>query len=111
MRLLSVYIVLLYSVIVNKEQITCFAKNQEKGAYFVLDRTNDFGKAVKIRLIEMNKTQAWLIEQVKERTGDFFDSSYLYRILSGKLPAEHGRDGKPGKAEVIRDILGMSKGD
>ena len=88
-----------------------FRKNQKKGAHFVLDRRNNFGKAVKIRLIEMDKTQAWLIEQVKEKTGDFFDSSYLHRILSGKLPAEHGRDGKPGKAEVIRDILGMSKED
>lgn len=76
-----------------------------------MDRRNNFGKAVKIRLIEMDKTQAWLIEQVKEKTGDFFDSSYLHRILSGKLPAEHGRDGKPGKAEVIRDILGMSRED
>ena len=88
-----------------------FRKNQKKGAHFVLDRRNNFGKAVKIRLIEMDKTQAWLIEQVKEKTGDFFDSSYLHRILSGKLPAEHGRDGKPGKAEVIRDILGMSRED
>lgn len=68
---------------------------------------SDFGKAVKIRLIELDKTQDWLIEQVKERTGDFFDSSYLYRILAGKTPAEAGRGGKPGKIEVIRDILGM----
>lgn len=71
-------------------------------------KTTDFGKAVKIRLIELEKTQEWLIEQVKERTGDrSFDSSWLHRILSGKLPAKYGRDGKPGKAEVIREILGM----
>ena len=69
-------------------------------------QTNEFGKAVKIRLIELDKDQNWLIEQVKERTGDFFDSSYLHRILSGKLPGG-SRAGKPGKAEVIRDILGM----
>lgn len=72
--------------------------------------TSDFGKAVKIRLIEMEKTQDWLIEQVRERTGDYFDSSYLYRILSGKLSAENGTNGKPGKAVVIRDILGMTEG-
>ena len=71
-------------------------------------KTSDFGKAVKIRLIEMERTQDWLIEQVREATGDFFDSSYLNRILTGKLPAENGRDGKPGKAVVIRKILGMT---
>lgn len=69
--------------------------------------TSDFGKAVKIRLIEMEQTQDWLIEQVRERTGDYFDSSYLYRILSGKLAAENGTNGKPGKAVVIREILGL----
>lgn len=70
-------------------------------------KTTDFGKAVKIRLIELGKTQEWLIGQVRERTGDYFDSSYLYRILSGKLAAESGTNGKPGKAEVIREILGL----
>lgn len=72
-------------------------------------KTTDFGKAVKIRLIELEQTQEWLIEQVKERTGGFFDSSYLHRILSGKLAAENGINGKPGKAEVIREILGLSE--
>ena len=70
--------------------------------------TTEFGKQVRIRLIEMGKTQEWLIDQVKERTGDFFDSSYLHRILAGKLPGETGRGGKPGKASVIREILGIA---
>ena len=69
----------------------------------------DFGKQVRIRLIEIGKTQEWLIEQVKERTGDFFDSSYLHKLLTGKLPGEAGRNGKPGKANVIREILGISE--
>ena len=68
---------------------------------------SDFGMAVKIRLMEMQKTQEWLIAQVQERTGDYFDSSYLHRILTGKVAAETGYNGKPGKAEVIREILGM----
>lgn len=72
---------------------------------------SDFGKAVKIRLIELDRTQEWLIEQVKDRIdGDFFDSSYLHRILAGKTPAKRGRNGKPGKAEIIREILGMPEG-
>lgn len=70
---------------------------------------SDFGKAVKIRLIEMDKSQDWLIKQVQERTGDYFDSSYLWRIMSGALPGERGNKGKPGKADVIRDILGMKE--
>lgn len=71
-------------------------------------KTTDFGKAVKIRLIEMEKTQVWLIEQVKEKTGDrSFDTSWLHRILSGKIPAERGWGDKPGKAQVIREILNL----
>lgn len=72
-------------------------------------QTNDFGKAVKIRLIELEKTHEWLIEQVKERTGDYFDSSYLHRLLSGKLPGTTGWGDKPGKAQVIREILGLAE--
>lgn len=73
-------------------------------------KTSDFGKAVKIRLIEMEKSQAWLIERVKEQTGDMsFDSSWLHRILAGKLPGERGYNGKPGKAAVIRELLGMDE--
>lgn len=76
-----------------------------------MSKTNvsDFGKQVKIRLIELGQTQEWLIDKVKEQTGDFFDSSYLHRILSGKLSGETGRNGKPGKAAVIREILGLAE--
>lgn len=74
-----------------------------------MSKAKDFGKRVKIRLIELGKTQEWLINQVKEKTGDFFDSSYLHRILSGKLPAETGRNGKAGKARVICEILGLNE--
>lgn len=73
-----------------------------------MQKVSDFGKAVKVRLIEIGKNQEWLVDQVKERTGDFFDSSYLHRILTGKTPGLAGRDGKPGKAEVISEILGMN---
>ena len=73
-----------------------------------LEKVSDFGMAVKIRLIVMQKTQAWLIDQVRERTGDYFDSSYLHRILTGKVVAEKGYDGAPGKAAVLREILGLT---
>lgn len=45
---------------------------------------SNFGKAVKKELIEINKSQEWLIEQIKCKTGLFVDSSYLNRIITGR---------------------------
>ena len=45
---------------------------------------SDFGKKVKTKLIEIDKTQEWLIAEVKKDTGLFVDSSYLNRILTGR---------------------------
>lgn len=44
----------------------------------------DYGKRIKMRLLELDKNQNWLIDQVKERTGMFFDSGYLVKIMNGK---------------------------
>lgn len=44
----------------------------------------EYGKSVKKRLIEMDKSQEWLIEQLKRKTGKFVDSSLLNKILTGK---------------------------
>ena len=64
---------------------------------------NEFGKKVRIRLIELNKPQAWLIEEVQRRTGKYFDSSYFYKLSTG------GARSKPME-QVILDILGLSGG-
>lgn len=45
---------------------------------------SEFGKKVKKALIDKDKNQAWLIEQIKAKTGLYFDSSYMHKILSGK---------------------------
>ena len=45
----------------------------------------DFGKEVKKKLVDLEQTQEWLMQQVREDTGLFIDSSYLYKILTGKL--------------------------
>lgn len=45
---------------------------------------SDFGKEVKKKLIEIDKTQEWLIAEVKKDTGLFIDSSYLNRIITGR---------------------------
>ena len=47
----------------------------------------DFKKQVKYRLIDLGKSQKWLEEQVREKTGLFFDSSYLAKIYNGERNA------------------------
>ena len=44
----------------------------------------DFGKEIKKKLVDIDRTQAWLIEKVREDTGGMYiDDSYLYRIMKG----------------------------
>lgn len=57
-----------------------------------------FGKEVKKRLIDMDKTQEWLYEQVTEKTGLYFDSSYLSKIMRGVYTPEK-------MVQAIREIL------
>lgn len=44
-----------------------------------------FGKSIKKRLVDMDQTQIWLIEKVREKTGLYFDSWYLSKIMLGKI--------------------------
>ncbi len=60
----------------------------------------NLGREIKKRLIDLNKTQEWLIAEVKADTGLFFDSSYLYKILTGKLAT-------PKIITSIKKILGI----
>lgn len=46
-----------------------------------------FGKEVKRKLLDFDKDQGWLIDQVKRETDMYFDRSYLSKILSGKTSA------------------------
>lgn len=57
-----------------------------------------FGKEVKKRLIDLDRNQNWLIEQVRQRTGLYFDTSYMGKILTGKLNT-------PGIIQAICEIL------
>lgn len=47
----------------------------------------DFGKRVKARLIEMDKNQLWLIEEVRKVYPCYLESAYMSKILSGKRKA------------------------
>lgn len=72
--------------------------------YYILEVNKDmaqlteFGKDIKKRLIDLDHPQLWLIEQVKERTGLYFDDAYLWRILTGQLST-------PKIVTAIREIL------
>lgn len=57
-----------------------------------------FGKAIKKRLIDLGRNQNWLIDQVRQKTGLYFDSSYMGKIMTGKLNT-------PGIVQAIREIL------
>lgn len=61
------------------------------------------GKEIKHRLIDLDKQQAWLIEQVKEKTGLYFDSSYLSKVMNGQQSS-------PRIVNAICEILGIQKG-
>lgn len=65
-------------------------------------KKTNFSKQVKIRLVEMGKSQVWLIEQVKAKTGLYFDGGYLWRIMSGEKST-------PTIVEAIREILDLPK--
>lgn len=53
---------------------------------YELKPCSDFGKNVKIKLLEMNKTQNWLIERLRTNLPNMcIDGSLLHRILVGKV--------------------------
>lgn len=61
---------------------------------------SDFGLCVKTELLRRGKEQKWLEEAIKEKTGLYVDSGYLYKILTGKRNA-------PKIVAAIREILGL----
>ena len=44
-----------------------------------------FGKEIKKRLVDLERSQAWLIDSVSEKTGLYFDRSYMNKIMKGQL--------------------------
>lgn len=59
-----------------------------------------FGKEVRIRLITMDRTQSWLIDEIREHTGLYMDSSYLSKVLKGEK-------NPPKVINAIKEILEM----
>lgn len=56
--------------------------------------------SVKMALLKMDKTELWLFDEVKKRTGKYIDHSYLSKILRGKRRA-------PEIVESIKEILNL----
>lgn len=63
-----------------------------------------FGKDIGKRLIDLDKPQTWLIEEVRNRTGLYFDDSYMYKIKTGQLST-------PKVVQAIREILEIQECD
>lgn len=63
-----------------------------------------FGTAIKVALIKSGHTNGWLCKKVEEKTGMYFDDSYLSKICRGVVS-------KPIFEDAIRDILGLKGGN
>ena len=59
-----------------------------------------FGKIVKTKLVEIEQKQDWLIREVSKRTGLYFDTSYMHKILTGQSK-------NPKIIAAIREILDL----
>lgn len=57
-----------------------------------------FGKKVRHRLIDLDKNQKWLQDEITAKTGLYCDSSYLYKAQTGQYVSSK-------LIEAIRDIL------
>lgn len=74
---------------------------QKKGGEIVENAVlTPFGKEIKKRLVDIDRTQTWLIEQVRGVTGLYFDRSYMYKIQTGQLAT-------PKIVQAIQDILDL----
>ena len=60
----------------------------------------EYGKAIKSRLLDMNESQAWLVKEVGKKTGLYFDTSYLHKVMTGKQKSEK-------IISAINEILGI----
>lgn len=61
----------------------------------------DYGKQIKKRLVDLDQSQSWLIQEVMKRTGLFLDSGYLYKIMTGQRRA-------PSIVNAINEILSLT---
>ena len=61
-----------------------------------------FGISVKVKLLEMGRTQDWLSQECSKRTGMFVDSAVMRKLLSGTRKS-------PRIEAAIREILNLGE--
>ncbi|MBR5544896.1 MAG: XRE family transcriptional regulator [Clostridia bacterium] len=67
-----------------------------------MSKFSDFGLCVKTELLRNGKTQKWLEEEVKKKTGLFVDGGYMHKVLTGQRKA-------PKIVSAIREILNIQE--
>ena len=67
-----------------------------------LTKFSDFGLCVKVKLLQKQKTQKWLAEEVTNKTGLYVDSGYMYKILTDQRNA-------PKVVDAICEILSIEQ--
>lgn len=65
-------------------------------------KITEYGKKIKLCLLDMGHTQTWLISEVRIKTGLYFDDSYLYKIMFGTVRT-------PKIIAAINEILGIKE--
>ena len=65
-------------------------------------KITEYGRKIKLSLMDAEKTQTWLISEVHQKTGLYFDDSYLYRIMYGTLRT-------PKIITAINEILNIER--
>ena len=61
---------------------------------------NDFGLAVRVKLLQLGKSQKWLEDEVSKKTSLYVDRGYMYKILTGPRNS-------PKVVAAIREILSI----
>jgi hypothetical protein len=62
----------------------------------------DFGVTISKRLLDMNRTQAWLIDALRAATGQYVDTSLMHKLKTGKVKS-------PSLQKAIRKILDIAE--
>lgn len=58
-----------------------------------------YGKKIKMKLIEREKTQEWLMQEIRKRSNLFVDCKLLNNIMTGKTNSS--------VIPIINEILGI----
>lgn len=66
----------------------------------IITNSTQYGDLVQFKLIQLKKTQTWLIEELRAKTGMYVDRSNLFKILTGAYKSER-------IISAINEILGI----